>query len=57
MLAGRFQGKDTIIIDLDAETWACGVGKLRLSPEAMAELEDAVCPTAGSCEEVNLARN
>jgi dihydroxy-acid dehydratase len=49
MLAGRFRGKDTIITDLDAETWACGVGKPHLSPEAMAELEDAVCPTAGSC--------
>jgi dihydroxy-acid dehydratase len=49
MLAGRFQGKDTIITDLDAETWACGVGKPQLSPEAMAELEDSVCPTAGSC--------
>lgn len=49
MLAGRFQGKDTIITDLDAETWACGVGQARLSPDAMAELEDSVCPTAGSC--------
>jgi dihydroxy-acid dehydratase len=49
MLAGRHQGKDVIITDLDAETWACGVGRPRLSPEALAELEDAVCPTAGSC--------
>ncbi|HWT79287.1 MAG TPA: dihydroxy-acid dehydratase, partial [Candidatus Methylomirabilis sp.] len=49
MLAGRFQGKDTIITDLDAETWACGVGKPHLSPETMAELEDSVCPTAGAC--------
>src|SRR5574341_440000 len=49
MLAGRFQGRDTIITDLDAETWACGVGRPRLPSEAMAELEDSVCPTAGSC--------
>ena len=49
MLAGRHQGKDVIITDLDAETWACGVGRPRLSPEALAEFEDAVCPTAGSC--------
>ncbi len=49
MLAGRYRGKDTIITDLDAETWACGVGKPRLDPEALAELEEAVCPTAGSC--------
>jgi dihydroxy-acid dehydratase len=49
MLAGRFQGKDTIITDLDVETWACGVGRARLSPDTMAELEDSVCPTAGSC--------
>jgi dihydroxy-acid dehydratase len=26
MLSGRYQGKDVIITDLDAETWACGVG-------------------------------
>jgi dihydroxy-acid dehydratase len=49
MLAGRFQGKDTIITDLDAETWACGVGRPRMDPETLAELEDAACPTAGSC--------
>src|SRR5574342_328104 len=49
MLAGHHQGKDVIITDLDAETWACGVGRPRLSPEALAEFEDAVCPTAGSC--------
>lgn len=49
MLAGRFQGRDAIITDLDAETWACGVGWPRLAPEAMSELEESVCPTAGSC--------
>jgi dihydroxy-acid dehydratase len=49
MLAGRHQGKDVIITDLDAETWACGVGHPRLSVDALAELEEAVCPTAGSC--------
>lgn len=37
MLAGRHIGKDAIITDLNAETWACGVGKPRLSPEALAE--------------------
>jgi dihydroxy-acid dehydratase len=49
MLAGRYQGKDVIITDLDAETWACGVGQPRLTPDGLAQLEDAVCPTAGSC--------
>ena len=49
MLAGRHQGRDVIITDLDAETWACGVGQPRLTPEGLANLEDAVCPTAGSC--------
>jgi dihydroxy-acid dehydratase len=49
MLAGRHQGKDVIITDLDAETWACGVGHPRLSDDALTELEEAVCPTAGSC--------
>jgi len=38
MLAGRYQGKDAIITDLDIETWACGVGTPRLALEAMAEL-------------------
>jgi len=49
MLAGRHQGKDVIITDLDAETWACGVGRPQLPPEALTEFEEAVCPTAGSC--------
>jgi dihydroxy-acid dehydratase len=49
MLSGRFQGKDVIITNLDAETWACGVGRPRLSASDMDSLEHAVCPTAGSC--------
>jgi dihydroxy-acid dehydratase len=49
MLSGRFQGKDVIITDLDAETWACGVGRPRLTESEMDALEHAVCPTAGSC--------
>jgi dihydroxy-acid dehydratase len=49
MLAGRHQGKDVIITDLDAETWACGVGRPHLPPESLTEFEEAVCPTAGSC--------
>ena len=49
MLSGRFQGKDVIITDLDAETWACGVGRPRLAADDLEELEHAVCPTAGSC--------
>ena len=28
---------------------ACGVGQPRLTSEGLADLEDAVCPTAGSC--------
>ncbi len=49
MLAGRHHGKDIVTTDLDAETWACGLGRPRLAPEALAELEDAACPTAGAC--------
>ena len=49
MLAGRYQGKDVIITDLDAETWACGVGHPHLASGDLAEFEEAVCPTAGSC--------
>ncbi len=49
MLTGRYQGRDTIITDLDAEAWACGAGRPRLGPEALAQIENAACPTAGSC--------
>ncbi len=49
MLAGRYQGKDVVTTDLDAETWACGLGRPRFAPDALAELEDAACPTAGAC--------
>jgi dihydroxy-acid dehydratase len=49
MLSGRFRGKDVIITDLDAETWACGVGRPGLGAGPLDELEHAVCPTAGSC--------
>jgi dihydroxy-acid dehydratase len=49
MLAGRHRGRDVIITDLDAETWACGVGRPRIDAEELAEFEDHACPTAGSC--------
>jgi len=49
MLSGRFRGRDVIITDLDAESWACGVGRSRLPGAELDELERAVCPTAGSC--------
>jgi dihydroxy-acid dehydratase len=49
MLAGRYRGRDIVTSDLDAETWACGLGRPRLDPEALAELEDSACPTAGAC--------
>jgi dihydroxy-acid dehydratase len=38
MLAGRYQGRDVVTTDLDAETWACGLGRGRLTPEGLAEL-------------------
>ncbi|MFA5844496.1 MAG: dihydroxy-acid dehydratase [Coriobacteriia bacterium] len=47
MLAGRFRGRD---VDLD--TVFTAVGKVRageMSELDMAELEDAACPTCGSC--------
>jgi dihydroxy-acid dehydratase len=49
MLAGRYRGQEVVTTDLDAETWACGLGRPRLTSEALSELEDAACPTAGSC--------
>ena len=49
MLAGRYRGREVVTTDLDAETWACGLGRPRLTSEALSELEDAACPTAGSC--------
>jgi dihydroxy-acid dehydratase len=47
MLAGRFQGRD---VDLD--TVFTAVGKVRageMSEDELRELEDAACPTCGSC--------
>ncbi len=47
MLAGRFQGRD---VDLD--TVFTAVGKVRageMSDEELCELENAACPTCGSC--------
>ncbi len=49
MLAGRYRGREIVTTDLDAETWACGLGRPRLTSEALSELEHAACPTAGSC--------
>jgi dihydroxy-acid dehydratase len=47
MLAGRFQGRD---VDLD--TVFTAVGKVRagdMTDDELCELEDAACPTCGSC--------
>jgi dihydroxy-acid dehydratase len=47
MLAGKFQGKD---VDLDTVFTAVGQVKAGdMSEEELLELEDAACPTCGSC--------
>lgn len=49
MDAGRYKGSDIVTTTLDAECWAYGVGKPRVSLDEIAALEDAACPGAGSC--------
>ena len=49
MEAGRYKGEDIVTTTLDAECWAYGVGKPRVSEEEIQVLEDSACPGAGSC--------
>ena len=49
MAAGRYKGEDIVTTTLDAECWAYGVGKPRVSEEEVATLEEAACPGPGSC--------
>jgi dihydroxy-acid dehydratase len=49
MEAGRYRGEDIVTTTLDAECWAYGVGKPRVSEEEIQVLEDSACPGAGSC--------
>ncbi len=49
MAAGRYKGEDIVTTTVDAECWAHGVGKPRISIEEMDELEEAACPGPGSC--------
>ena len=49
MEAGRYRGEDVVTTTLDAECWAYGVGKPRISQEEIQVMEDSVCPGAGSC--------
>ncbi|NIS59877.1 MAG: dihydroxy-acid dehydratase [Proteobacteria bacterium] len=49
MAAGRYKGEDIDTTVLDAECWAYGVGKPRISQEELDFLEDLACPGAGAC--------
>lgn len=49
MAAGRYKGEDIDTTTLDAECWAYGVGKPRISKEELDFLENSACPGAGSC--------
>ncbi|NIO11709.1 MAG: dihydroxy-acid dehydratase, partial [Deltaproteobacteria bacterium] len=49
MVAGRYKGEDIDTTTLDAECWAYGVGRPRISKEELAVLENSACPGAGSC--------
>ncbi|TCL62439.1 dihydroxy-acid dehydratase [Hydrogenispora ethanolica] len=49
MAAGRYKGEDIVTTTLDAECWAYGVGKPRVSEDEVAALEEAACPGPGSC--------
>ena len=49
MAAGRYKGEDIVTTHVDAECWAFGVGKARITEEELVALEDSACPGAGSC--------
>ena len=49
MAAGRYKGEDIDTTVLDAECWAFGVGKPRISEGELDVLEDSACPGAGAC--------
>jgi dihydroxy-acid dehydratase len=49
MSSGGVCGGKKTIANLDAECYLYGVKEPRVSPEELAELEDASCPGAGSC--------
>jgi dihydroxy-acid dehydratase len=49
MDTGRYKGEDVVTTTLDAECWAYGVGKPRVSRKELQIMENSVCPGAGSC--------
>ena len=49
MDSGHHHGKASVTSTLDVECYAFGVGKPGISVEEIKEMEDQVCPGAGSC--------
>ena len=49
MDSGHYHGKQSVTTTLDSECYAFGVGQPRISVAEILEMEDRVCPGAGSC--------
>ena len=50
MRVGTYQGRPTIITDLDKETFKYAAGKGTMPLDEMHELEDKACPGCGACQ-------
>ncbi|MCK5007959.1 MAG: dihydroxy-acid dehydratase [Spirochaetales bacterium] len=49
MDSGHYHGKDSVTTTLDSECYAFGIGNPKISVEEIEEMENRVCPGAGSC--------
>jgi len=49
MDSGHYHGKDAVTATLDSECYAFGIGNPKISVEEIEEMENWVCPGAGSC--------
>lgn len=49
MDSGRYHGRDAVTSTLDSECYAFGIGTPRISVREIEEMENLVCPGAGSC--------
>jgi dihydroxy-acid dehydratase len=49
MDSGRYHGRDSVTTTLDSECYAFGIGRPNLSIEEIEDMENQVCPGAGSC--------
>ena len=49
MDSGHYHGRDSVTSTLDSECYAFGIGEARISVAEIEEMENWICPGAGSC--------